>query len=250
MAIVGSRPRFFFSGFFMVEEASGILTLNRKRQIGYMHGPRSEVDRLISVRQSVTLNRTKGKRERTAPSVSTSPYLRDACALSNHSSGLDRVLRLLDLGCAQSEARPKAGIAARASASRRVHGLRVRSALFGRSAFRRSESPFSSRPGMDCNAGSSSGGWGGGFCNLGATAHWKKLERPGNYPQGTRTHSQRPLRANPPSDLHRTSCGLSGHSDRNRRVSRDCGLSSNCGRLRSKSETRRGFSRDAVRAGI
>ena len=39
----------------MVEEASGILTLNRKRQIGYMHGPRSEVDRLISVRQSVTL---------------------------------------------------------------------------------------------------------------------------------------------------------------------------------------------------
>ena len=39
----------------MVDEASGILTLNRKRQIGYMDGPRSEVDRLISVRQSVTL---------------------------------------------------------------------------------------------------------------------------------------------------------------------------------------------------
>ena len=55
MAIVASRQRFCFSGFFMVEEASGILTLNRKRQIGYMHGPRSEVDRLISVRQSVTL---------------------------------------------------------------------------------------------------------------------------------------------------------------------------------------------------
>lgn len=36
---------------------------------------------------------------------------------------------------------------------------------------------------MDRNAGSSSDGRRSGFCNLGATAHWKKLERPGNHPQ-------------------------------------------------------------------
>jgi len=215
-----------------------------------MHGPRSEVDRLISVRQSVTLY-TDEPGEATNGAVYFRPVLSsDARAISNHSSGLDRVLCLLDLGCAQSEARPKKGVAARSTASCRVHGVRVRSALFGRSAFRRSESPFSSRARMDRNAGSGSGGRGSGFCNLGATAHWKKLERPGNHPERTRTRSQRPLRANPPSDLHRTSCGLSGHSDRNRRVSSDCGVGSNCGRLRSKGETRRGFSRDAVRAGI
>jgi hypothetical protein len=39
----------------MVEEASGIWPLNRKRQIGYTDGLRSEIDRLISVRQGVTL---------------------------------------------------------------------------------------------------------------------------------------------------------------------------------------------------
>src|ERR1700722_5373547 len=100
MAIVASRQRFCFSGFFMVEEASGILTLNRKRQIGYMHGPRSEVDRRISVRQSVTLHRDEPGEETNDAVCFDGAYLRDARAISNHSSVLDRVLRLLDLGCA------------------------------------------------------------------------------------------------------------------------------------------------------
>jgi hypothetical protein len=83
----------------MVEEASGIWLLNRKRQIGHADGPRSEVDRLISVRQSVTLY-TDEPEEETNDVRSDVVYLRDACAISNHSSGMDRVLRLLDLGCA------------------------------------------------------------------------------------------------------------------------------------------------------
>ncbi len=160
---------------------------------------------------------------------------------------MDCVLRLLDLGCAQSETRAKAGAAVRASDSCRFHGVRVRFALFGGSTFRGLESPVSSRAGMDRNAGRSSDGRGSGLCNLGAPAHWKKLERPGNYPPRARAHSQRPLRANPPSDLYRTSIGRGRNSDRNRRVSRDCGLCSNRDRLRSESETRRGFPRDAIR---
>ena len=163
---------------------------------------------------------------------------------------MDRVLLLLDLGCAQSETRAKAGAAARASASCRLHGVRVRLALCGGSTFWRAESEISSRARMDRNAGSSSDGRGRGLCNLGATAHWKKLERPGNDPPRARAHSQRPLRANPPSDLYRTSNGRGRNSNRNRRVSRDRGLCSNCARLRNKSQTRRGFSGDAVRTCI
>jgi protein-S-isoprenylcysteine O-methyltransferase Ste14 len=44
---------------------------------------------------------------------------------------MDCVLRLLDLGCAQAETRAKAGAAVRASASCRLHGVRVRFALCG-----------------------------------------------------------------------------------------------------------------------
>ena len=163
---------------------------------------------------------------------------------------MDCVLRLLDLGCAQSETRAKAGAAVRASASCRLHGVRVRFALCGGSTFGRPESQISSRAGMDCNAGGSSDGRGCGLCNLGAPAHWKKLERPGNDPKRARTHSERSLRANSPSDLYRTSIGRGRNSNRNRRVSRDCRLCSNRDRFRRQSETRRGFSRDAVRAGI
>ena len=208
------------------------------------------IDRLISVRQSVTLYRTNGKREGTAPSVFGPTLSRDACDRSDYSSGMDCVLRLLDLGCAQSETRAKAGAAARASDSCRLHGVRVHFALCGGSAFRRPESQISSRARMDCNAGGGSDGRRSGFCNLGATAHWKKLERPGNDPQRARTHPQRSLRANPPSDLYRTSIGGGWNSNRDWRVSRDCGLCSNRDRLHSKSETRRVVSRDAVRPGI
>ena len=88
---------------------------------------------------------------------------------------------------------------------------------------------------------------GSGLCNLGAPAHRKKLERPGYHPQRARAHPHRSLRANPPSDLYRSSVGRGRHSNRDRRVSRDCGLCSSRDRLCSESETRRGFSRDAVR---
>jgi hypothetical protein len=198
----------------------------------------------------VTLKRIKEKRERTAAPVFGLSLSSDACAISNHSRGLDRVLHLLDLGCTQSEARAKAGAAARASDSCRLHGVRVRFALCGGSAFWRPESQVSSRAGMDRNARCACDGCGGGFRNLGATAHWKKLERPGNDPKRARARPQRPLRANSPSDLYRTSICRGRNSNRNRGVSSDCGLSSDCDRLRGKSETRRGFSRHAVRAGI
>jgi hypothetical protein len=53
----------------MVEEASCIWSLNRKRQIGYVEMQGGQVDRLISVRQSVTLytKRTGEEVERRRP---------------------------------------------------------------------------------------------------------------------------------------------------------------------------------------
>src|SRR6202030_4562838 len=60
--------------------------------------------------------------------------LQNACTIPNHPSGMDRVLRVLDLGRAQSETSPTAGTATRAPAPRLLYGVRLRLALFERSA--------------------------------------------------------------------------------------------------------------------
>jgi len=101
---------------------------------------------------------------------------------------------------------------------------------------------------MDSDGWSARHGCRNRFCNLGATSHWEKLERPGNDSERPRTDPHRPVRAHPASDLHWIATGSGRNSDCHWRIPRGVGLCVDCGWFHGESETRRVVALNRVRA--